>query len=157
QLRIAGRYAPPRKEMFDVRAFIEADIHYLRTMSEGMAGMVHADDVRVAERLRDIELPDDLTLAIAEWNRALDTAIVEWHRNAGHAMPDLQDLEARGLNEPMGYAFPHYFVLPMYSSASSYRFRPLGPEKTLMEIWSLTRFPNDAERERPVPPEPWES
>ena len=41
----------------------------------------------------------------------------------------------------MGYCFPHYFVLPMYSSASSYRFRPLGPEETLMEIWSLTRFP----------------
>ncbi len=45
----------------------------------------------------------------------------------------------------MGYCFPHYFVLPMYSSASSYRFRPLGPEETLMEIWSLTRFP---ERQR---------
>ena len=47
------------------------------------------------------------------------------------------------MNEPMGYCFPHFFVLPMYSSASSYRFRPLGPEETLMEIWSLTRFPDD--------------
>ena len=45
------------------------------------------------------------------------------------------------MNEPMVYGFPHYFVLPMYSSASSYRFRPLGPEETLMEIWSLARFP----------------
>ena len=41
----------------------------------------------------------------------------------------------------MGYCFPHYFVLPMYSSASSYRFRPLGPEETLMEIWSLDALP----------------
>ena len=49
------------------------------------------------------------------------------------------------MNEPMGYCFPHYFVLPMYSSASSYRFRPLGPEETLMEIWSLTRFPEGEE------------
>ena len=48
-------------------------------------------------------------------------------------------LDEQGLNEPMGYCFPHYFVLPMYSSAASYRFRPLGPEETLMEIWSLTR------------------
>jgi hypothetical protein len=47
----------------------------------------------------------------------------------------------------MGYCFPHYFVLPMYSSASSYRFRPLGPEETLMEIWSLTRFPEGDEPE----------
>jgi hypothetical protein len=71
-------------------------------------------------------------------------------------MPDLNELEATGVNEPMGYGFPHYFVLPMYSSASSYRFRPLGPEETLMEIWSLTRFPEGEERERPTPPEPWE-
>jgi Rieske 2Fe-2S family protein len=56
----------------------------------------------------------------------------------------------------MGYCFPHYFVLPMYSSASSYRFRPLGPEETLMEIWSLTRFPEGGEPEPPPPPERWE-
>src|SRR5262245_23162111 len=56
----------------------------------------------------------------------------------------------------MGYCFPHYFVLPMYSSDSSYRFRPLGPEETLMEIWSLTRFPEGREPARPAPPEPWE-
>ena len=43
------------------------------------------------------------------------------------------------------YCFPHYFVLPTYSSASSYRFRPLGPEETVMEIWSLTRFPQGHE------------
>ena len=44
----------------------------------------------------------------------------------------------------------------MYSSASSYRFRPLGPEETLMEIWSLTRFPEGSEPEKPTPPEAWE-
>ena len=43
----------------------------------------------------------------------------------------------------------------MYSSASSYRFRPLGPEETLMEIWSLTRF-GGHEPGRPTPPEVWE-
>jgi hypothetical protein len=56
----------------------------------------------------------------------------------------------------MGYCFPHFFVLPMYSSASSYRFRPLGPEETLMEIWSLTRFPEGEEPETPPVPEVWE-
>jgi hypothetical protein len=44
----------------------------------------------------------------------------------------------------------------MYSSASSYRFRPLGPEETLMDIWSLTRYPEGEEPESPGPPEPWE-
>jgi glycine betaine catabolism A len=59
------------------------------------------------------------------------------------------------MNEPMAYCFPHFFVLPMYSSASSYRFRPLGPEETLMEIWSLTRFPEDEEPPALARPEPW--
>jgi hypothetical protein len=45
----------------------------------------------------------------------------------------------------------------MYSGASSYRFRPLGPEETLMEIWSLERFPAGEHRDRPTPPERWEA
>jgi phenylpropionate dioxygenase-like ring-hydroxylating dioxygenase large terminal subunit len=156
QLRIAGRYAPPRAAAFDAKAFVAADIHYLRTMSDGMAGMVHANDVRVAEGLRDIELPADPALAMSTWQDALNDAVVQWHRAAGHDIPDLRDLEASGLAEPMGFCFPHSFVLPMYSSASAYRFRPLGPEETLMEIWSLTRFPEASERPKPTPPEPWE-
>ncbi len=71
-------------------------------------------------------------------------------------MPDLNELEARGVNEPMGYCFPHWFVLPMYSSASSYRFRPLGPEETIMEIWSLIRYPEGEEPPPPTAPEIWE-
>ena len=156
QLRIPSRYAPPRRERFDARAYVDADIRYLQTMSEGMAGMVHENDVRIAEGLRDIELPHDPDEAMATWNRALNDAVFEWHRAAGHDIPDLNDLETHGHNEPMGYCFAHYFVLPMYSSASSYRFRPLGPEETLMEIWSLTRFPEGGEPVKPEPPEAWE-
>jgi hypothetical protein len=44
----------------------------------------------------------------------------------------------------------------MYSSASAYRFRPIAPEETLMEIWSLTRFPEGTVGEKPTPPEPWD-
>ncbi len=122
-----------------------------------MAGMVHATDVRLAEGLRNMELPADPPLAVEAWNRALNDAVFAFHRDAGSDIPDFNDLEARGLNEPMGYCFPHYFVLPMYSSASAYRFRPLGPEETLMEIWSLTRYPEGTERPIPTPPEPWEA
>jgi phenylpropionate dioxygenase-like ring-hydroxylating dioxygenase large terminal subunit len=157
QLVIPGRGPSRSGGEVDPRALIDAEIVYLRTMSEGMAGMVHAKDVRVAEGLRDtIELPADPTSAMATWHRTLNDAIVDWHRAEGSDIPDLNDLEARGLNEPMAYCFPHHFVLPMYSSASAYRFRPLGPEETLMEIWSLTRFPEGREPERPVPPEIWE-
>jgi phenylpropionate dioxygenase-like ring-hydroxylating dioxygenase large terminal subunit len=156
QLRIPSRIPPRDPAAFDPRAWLDGEIHYLHTMSDGMAGMVHADDVRVAEGLRGIELPADPAAAMATWQRTLNDAVVASHRDAGHDVPDLNDLEARGLNEPMGYCFPHWFVLPMYSSASSYRFRPLGPEETLMEIWSLTRFPAGDEPERPTPPEVWD-
>jgi phenylpropionate dioxygenase-like ring-hydroxylating dioxygenase large terminal subunit len=157
QLVIPGmRYSTRGGGKFDPRVFVDAELQYLHTMSEGMDGMVHADDVRIAEGLRDIELPADPELAMSTWYRTLNDAVVEWHRAAGHDIPDLNELEALGINEPMGYCFPHWFVLPMYSSASSYRFRPLGPEETLMEIWSLTRFPEGAERPRPTPPEVWE-
>jgi phenylpropionate dioxygenase-like ring-hydroxylating dioxygenase large terminal subunit len=156
QLRIPGRFPPRDPSAFDPAAFVDAELHYLRTMSEGMAGMVHANDVRIAEGLRDIELPADPARARSVWDQTLNDAVTAWHRKAGSEIPDLNHLEARGFNEPMGYCFPHFFVLPMYSSASSYRFRPLGPEETLMEIWSLTRFPKGSDPAPPPPPEPWE-
>ena len=155
QLRIPGRY-PAKDGSFDPQVFLESELHYLRVMSEGMSGMVHATDVAVAERLAPtVELPADAVLARQAWERAFSDAVVEFHRGRGATIPDLNELEAAGTNEPMGYCFPHFFVLPMYSSASSYRFRPLGPEDTLMEIWSLTRFP-EGEEPGPLPvPEPW--
>lgn len=156
QLVIPGMRYGAKGATFDPRQFVDAELRYLRTMSEGMAGMVHASDVRVAEGLRGIDLPADAAEASAIWNRTLNDAVVDWHRSRGHIVPDLNQLEAEGKNEPMGYVFPHYFVLPMYSSASSYRFRPLGPEETLMEIWSLTRYPEGEERPRPTPPEIWD-
>ncbi|HEY1635344.1 MAG TPA: aromatic ring-hydroxylating dioxygenase subunit alpha [Acidimicrobiales bacterium] len=157
QLVIPGmRYAARDGAAFDARAFVDAELRYLRTMSEGMAGMVHSNDVRIAEGLRDIELPPDPEQAMSTWYRTLNDSVVSWHRAAGSDIPDLNELEAKGINEPMGYCFPHYFVLPMYSSASSYRFRPLGPEETLMEVWSLTRFPKGSEPEKPTPPDLWE-
>jgi phenylpropionate dioxygenase-like ring-hydroxylating dioxygenase large terminal subunit len=157
QLIIPTRFGSRSSGPFDPAAYIDADIQYLRAMSEGMAGMVHDNDVRVAESLRDVELPDDRELATATWNRTLNDAVVGWHRDRGADIPDLNELDAQGINLSFFHCFPHYFVLPMYSSASSYRFRPLGPEETLMEIWSLTRYPEGEQPEIPAPPEPWEA
>jgi phenylpropionate dioxygenase-like ring-hydroxylating dioxygenase large terminal subunit len=156
QLVIPGMRYGAQGATFDPRHFVDAELQYLRTMSEGMAGMVHATDVEVAEGLRDLDLPGELDEASAVWNRTLNDAVVERHRSVGADIPDLNQLAVKGQDEPMGYVFPHYFVLPMYSSASSYRFRPLGPEETLMEIWSLTRPAAGEERPRPTPPEVWE-
>jgi phenylpropionate dioxygenase-like ring-hydroxylating dioxygenase large terminal subunit len=156
QLVIPTRYGMRDTSAFDVRAFIDADLEYLHAMSDGMDGMVHADDVRVAEGLRDIELPSDPKLAVETWNRVLNDAVMEWHRANGSDVPNLNELTERGINQEFFHCFPHYFVLPMYSSASAYRFRPLGPEETLMEIWSLARVPEGHEPARPTPPEVWE-
>ena len=156
QLVIPGRYAPPKGTAFNAKAFVRNDLHYLRTMSVGMAGMVHANDVRVAEQMESMPLPDDPAVAIPAWNAALNDAVVAWHRARGSDIPDLNALESNKMAEPMGYCFPHYFILPMYSSASSYRFRPLGPEETMMEIWSLTRIAEGEARPKPTPPELWE-
>jgi phenylpropionate dioxygenase-like ring-hydroxylating dioxygenase large terminal subunit len=157
QLVIPTRYGLREGAPFDPRAFVEADLEYLRSMSEGMAGMVHANDVRIAEGLGDIELPSDPSLATATWKRALNDAVTSWHRDRGADIPDLNELADRGIDQEFFHCFPHYFVLPMYSSASSYRFRPLGPEETLMDIWSLTRYPPGEEPESPAAPEAWET
>jgi phenylpropionate dioxygenase-like ring-hydroxylating dioxygenase large terminal subunit len=150
------RRFPPRKGTFDPVDWVDAELRYLHMMSDGMDGMVHADDVAVAETLRTMELPADPSVAIPLWHRTLNDAVTDWHRERQHDVPDLNALGEQSMNEPMSYCFPHFFVLPMYSSASSYRFRPLGPEETLMEIWSLARFPEGTEPEGPEPPEVWE-
>jgi phenylpropionate dioxygenase-like ring-hydroxylating dioxygenase large terminal subunit len=156
QLVDTRRFPPKDPTTFDPQAWLDAEIRYLHVMNEGMAGMVHARDVAVAEGLRDIELPAEFGLAVRTWNRTLNDAVVDRHRAEGRPIPDLNELADAGLDEPMGYCFPHFFVLPMYSSASSYRFRPLGPEETLMEIWSLTRFPEDEAPPRLPVPDVWQ-
>ncbi len=156
QLRIPGRMFPRPGKPFDRDVWLDGELQYLHTMSDGMAGMVHARDVGVAEGLRGIELPADPKQAASTWQRALNDAVVRWHRGAGAVIPDLNELAEQGMGDSMYYCFPHFFVLPMYSSASSYRFRPLGPEQTLMEIWSLTRYPEGSEPQTPPRPEVWE-
>jgi hypothetical protein len=52
--------------------------------------MMHADDVRVAESLRGMELPAQASVAMGTWNRALNDAVVQWHRERRHDVPDLK-------------------------------------------------------------------
>ncbi len=53
----------------------------------------------------------------------------------------MADLNAVAVSHPINaveFIFPHYFMLPYFSSFSAYRIRPLGPESCFFEIWSLT-------------------
>jgi hypothetical protein len=117
-----------------------------------MAGMTHEKDVRVAEGLSDLELPNDFGGAVAAWNKALNDAVVTWNQSQGIDMPDLNYLTTHGMVPGVEFAFPHYFTLPTYSSSSAYRIRPLGPEECLFELYSLTRYPPG--QQPPAPPRP---
>jgi hypothetical protein len=120
-----------------------------------MAGMTHEIDVHIAEGLRGLELPADPALAATTWRTILNDTVVKWWRANGVEIADLNELDRLGYNIPIGFCFPHTFILPTYSSASAYRFRPLGPEETLMEIWSLSRYPKGSEpTSKPTPPTP---
>ena len=96
QLVIPTRYGLREGAPFDRRTFVDADIQYLRSMSEGMAGMVHANDVRIAEGLRDIELPTDPAFREATWARTLNDAVTSWHRDRGADIPHLNELADQG-------------------------------------------------------------
>lgn len=141
---------------FDKQAFIDMQIHFMRKLSVGMAGMTDEKDIRIAESLRSIDLPDDPAQAAVVWRRTLNDAIVAWHRNAGCDVPDLNAALDKGYVSSVNYCFPHFYLLPSYSSASSYRIRPLGPEECLFELWSLTRFPPGSEPPKPTTPTPIE-
>jgi phenylpropionate dioxygenase-like ring-hydroxylating dioxygenase large terminal subunit len=155
QLRIPSRMPPRDPSGFDPRSWLAGELQYLRTMNEGMGGMVHSTDLAIAEELATIELPADPGLAMATWHRRLNDEVVRRHREAGHDVPDLNALAEQRIDDPMHYVFPNTVFLPMYSAAVQYRFRPLGPEETLMEVWSLVRAEEGAERPRLTPPEVW--
>jgi phenylpropionate dioxygenase-like ring-hydroxylating dioxygenase large terminal subunit len=141
-------------EPSSVNPLIAANLHVMRTLGSGMGGMTHENDIRIAEGLQHMSLPDDPAEAMAAWRAAVNDAVTMWHRARGCDFPDLNDLDRRKVIDAIRFGFPHYFLLPQFSSASSYRIRPLGPEQTLFEIWSLTRYPDDQSQGRPVPPEP---
>jgi phenylpropionate dioxygenase-like ring-hydroxylating dioxygenase large terminal subunit len=136
----------------DSRTFIDEQIQRMRLVSEGMAGEIHEKDVRIAEGLRDLELPKDLAGAAQTFYRELNNAVMASNEQAGIDCPDLHLINERDLNRSVFFCFPNYFLLPTYSSAASYRIRPLGPEECLFELWSLTRYPPGSEP--PAPPTP---
>lgn len=135
-----------------VKQNIEAQIKHIELLSEGMAGMVHAKEVEIARQLADVDLPEDPMQAVQMWFGILQDQITKQLQAKGEAVPDLNTVCVTDPVKAVEFIFPHYFLLPMFSSMSSYRIRPLGPESCLFELWSLTNMaPGE---ELPVPMEP---
>jgi hypothetical protein len=86
---------------------------------------------------------------VMAWYGMVNAAITEQLRERGEDVPDLNQVAVEHPVAAVSYLFPHYFLLTYFTSMSSYRIRPLGPESCLFEIWSLTQFP---EGQEPAPP-----
>jgi nitrite reductase/ring-hydroxylating ferredoxin subunit len=133
------------KKSGTIRDEIKQMFEHLHVLSVGMAGMCHAKDVETARGLLDVELPDDPQQAMMTWFGMLNAEVTRQGRERGEPTPDLNALAVSHPVNAVEFIFPHFFYLPFLSSFASYRCRPLGPEKCLFEIWSLTLFPEGKE------------
>jgi carnitine monooxygenase subunit len=137
-----------------VKDNIKAQIKHIELLSEGMAGMVHAKEVEIVRQLADadVHLPDDPDQAMMMWYGMVNAQITEQLRARGEDVPDLNAVAVSDPVHAVEFLFPHYFLLPMYTSMSAYRIRPLGPESCLFEIWSLTHVAEGEEHSPPMEP-----
>jgi len=117
-----------------------------------MAGMVHAKELPIARQLLDVDLPQDPVKAVPMWYGIVQDQITKQLRAKGEPVPDLNAVAVSDPVNAVEFLFPHYFLLPFFSSMSSYRIRPLGPESCLFEIWSLTFAAAGHEPKTPLAP-----
>ena len=147
-----GGIGLPINPNLSVKDNIAAQFKHMKLLSEGMAGMVHAKELAIAEQLLDIDLPEDPAQAVPMWYGIVQHQVVEQLRAAGEDLPDLNAVAQSHPVSAVEFTFPHYFLLPFFSGASSYRIRPMGPETCLFELWSLTHFPAGQAPEPPREP-----
>jgi carnitine monooxygenase subunit len=146
-----GGIGVPMNPNLDTKGNIAAQIKHLGLLSEGMAGMVHAKEVAIASQITDIQV-DDPQMAIMHWFGAVNHQITEQLRAAGEDVPDLNAVAVSDPVNAVEFFFPHYFLLPMFSSMSAYRIRPNGPESCIFELWSLTHIAAGQAHKMPMEP-----
>ncbi len=147
-----GGIGIPINPNMSVRDNIKAQIKHLGLLSQGMSGMVHEKEVAIARQLADVELPEDPQQAVMMWYGMLNHQITEQLRAAGEDVPDLNAVAVSDPINAVEFIFPNYFLLPLFSSMSAYRIRPLGPESCTFELWSLTHVAEGTEHETVMEP-----
>lgn len=147
-----GGIGVPVNPKMSVRQNIESQFKQLELLSEGMSGLVHQKEIEIARQLLDVELPDDPAEAVKMWYGIVQDQITKQLGAKGEPIPDLNAVAVSDPINAVEFLFPHFFLLPFFSSMSSYRIRPLGPERCLFEIWSLTLFPEGEEPPAPMEP-----
>jgi phenylpropionate dioxygenase-like ring-hydroxylating dioxygenase large terminal subunit len=137
----------------DPEDVVGSSLYFMNVLSKGMGGgMIHPRDIEIAESIREMELPDDPTEAMIAWNVRLGDEITQRGRDAGIDMPDQNELVATGHISSVNYCFPHFFLLPVYGNAASYRIRPIGPEETRFEIWTTSLWADNSDHTPPQAP-----
>ncbi|PNU02368.1 (2Fe-2S)-binding protein [Novosphingobium guangzhouense] len=133
---------------------IAAQIKNMELLSEGMAGMLHEKEVAIAKSLQHATqgLPEDKGQAMMMWLGMVMHQVSAQLKERGEPIPDLIAVAQSDPVNAVEFLFPHYFLLPYFSSMSAYRIRPLGPESCFFEIWSLTFFPEGEEPEPVMEP-----
>ena len=130
-----------------------SSLYFMRTLSEGMGGgMVHARDIEVAEGIVGMDLPADPMEALTAWTTRLNEEIRARANAEGADMPDLNALLASGHVHSVNFCFPHFWYLPVYGNAASYRIRPISPEETRFEVWTTTLWPTEGDASTPREP-----
>jgi hypothetical protein len=124
----------------------------MELLSVGMAGMIHAKELAIAQQLLDVELPEDPVKAVPMWYGIVQDQITKQLRAKGESVPDLNAVAVSDPVNAVEFLFPHYFLLPTFASMSSYRIRPLGPQSCLFELWSLTTVAKGNEPKTPLEP-----
>ena len=101
----------PMPETIPSKDFIGLNLHFMKVLSVGMAGMTHAKDIPAAEAIAETQLPEDFAGATVEWRRKLNDAVVEEHRTQGMDIGDLNHIDDRSWRQ-RSTSFPHYFLFP---------------------------------------------
>ncbi|HEX7856348.1 MAG TPA: aromatic ring-hydroxylating dioxygenase subunit alpha [Sphingobium sp.] len=147
-----GGIGQPVNPNMTARENVAAHIKHLELLSEGMAGMVHRKEVAIAQSLADVELPEDPQAAVMTWYGILNDQLTTQLRARGENVPNLNEVKVSHYIHPIEFLFPHYFLLPMFTSMSAYRIRPLTAETCYFETWSLTHMSPDEPFESPKEP-----
>lgn len=136
----------------NIAEMVEAQLKGMQLLSEGMAGMIHQKEVDIARTVPIDGLPDDPQQAMMTWGGMVAAEISKQLRERGEDVPDVVAVKQSHPINAVEFLFPHWFVLPTFTSFSSYRIRPLGPESCFFEIWSLTHYPKGEEPEPVMEP-----
>jgi len=154
-----GGLGQPVNPRMSTRENVASHIKHLEELSVGMAGMVHPKEVEIARSLANIDLPEDPEQGLMTWYGAFNAEITRQLGERGENVPDLNSVKVSHYVHPIEFLFPHYFLLPMFSSMSAYRIRPLTAETCLFETWSLTHVPEGVAHDAPREPTllPWDS